>query len=174
VSHGAITIAEDPGVAIASLAARRNDDGRVRAAVAELTGAPPPGPGRIAGAGEVEALWSGQGQWLLLAPYAGDAILADRVKNIVGTAGSVTEQSDGWVCFRLTGEGVVDLMERICMLDVATAVPGFATRTVLHHVSAFVIRDADGWRVLGPRSAAGSLLQTMEVVAAGLAARAAS
>ena len=114
-------------------------------------------------------MWTGPGQWLLLARYATSETLPEIVKQGVGPAGSVTEQSDGWACFRLTGPGAGDLLERLCMLDVAVAAPGFAARTVIHHIGAFVIRDAAGWRILGPRSSAGSLFDTLDDVATGLA-----
>ena len=43
VTRGDVTIVEDPDVAIASLAARRNEIGRVEAVLSEMIGASVPG-----------------------------------------------------------------------------------------------------------------------------------
>lgn len=166
---GAVTIVEGPDLAIASLAARRDGAGACHAALADLTGRPPPAPGRIDGATGIEALWSGPDQWLLLAPHGTHEDLPDRVKARVGASGSVTEQTDGWVCLTVTGAGTTALFERICMLDTAAATPGFAARTPIHHIAAFVICDAGGWRVLGPRSSAASLFDALAHTAGNLA-----
>lgn len=170
-THGTVTIAEDPNVAITSLAARRGGGDAAAAAIARLTGAPAPGPGRIDGKTGVETLWTGPGQWFLLAPYATHELLDREVKAAVGPAGSVTEQSDGWTCLRLSGAGTLALLERLCMLDLAAARAGFAARSILHHVGAFVICDRDdgtAWRLLTPRSSAVSLFAALEAVAEGL------
>lgn len=74
-----------------------------------------------------------------------------------GDSASITEQTDAWVRFDLTGTGLAAVFERLCALDVRSMQPGDATRTVIEHLGTYVIRGTKGMTVLGPRSAAGSL-----------------
>jgi len=156
-SHGDVTCAENAGIALASLAARSGREGEAQAALARVIGEDAPGVARMAG-GEVGAFWTGPGQWMVEAPYRTHEDIAAIVKTAVGDAGSVTEQTDGWVQFDLSGAGVLAALELLCILDTRAMRPGDANRTAIHHLGCFVLcRGADDFTLYGPRASAGSL-----------------
>ena len=136
---GAVTIAENVGLSIASVARRR--DG----VLPDM-----PAPGRHAAG----VIWTGPGQWLLTGAY--DMGFVGAIKARVGGNASVTDQTDGWVVFDIEGP-VEALMERLCNVDIRALQPGHATRTVIAHLGCIVARDAGGLRLLGARSSAASL-----------------
>jgi len=178
--YGAVTLTEQPDLAIASLAQRAGGQDAITALAQDLIGASLPGPGQIAGApGGVQIMWTGPEQWFVLAPITTHSdiahVLSQRLAQCLdrgaSAAASVTEQTDGWACFALEGEATLPLLERLCRLDVARMQSGSAGRTGIAHIGCFVICDAPAtsWRVLGARSSALSLWNAIETVARGLA-----
>ena len=155
---GSVRIAEVTDVALASLARRRAATDAFDRAARDLIDADLPGPGRSAGGGEWTAHWTGPDQWLLEAPFDAHEDIAREVKAAFGDEASVTEQTDGWARFDLSGD-CLPLLERLTPLDTAAMVSGSVSRTVIEHLGCLLIcREAPGrWSVLGPRSAAGSL-----------------
>ncbi len=125
--------------------------------IGDLLGAEAPGPGKAHLRDPEAAFWMGPDQWMVMAPFASHEDLAARLKARVAGTASVTEQTDGWVCFDLTGPRVEDVMELLCVLDMRAMQAGDAARTVIHHLGCFVIRQRDEVRLLGPRASAGSL-----------------
>lgn len=160
-----LTLTEVPFLSIASVALRAGDDGSTAATLTDLIGAPLPGPGRAAGTDGVRAIWTAPDQWFVLSE---DETLPDRLR--LTLPASVTEQSDGWCCFEIAGPATPALLERLSLLDTAAADPGFAARSIVHHIGCFVICDApaDHWRLLCPRSSAPSLFETVLGIARGL------
>ncbi|MGR3378867.1 sarcosine oxidase subunit gamma [Salipiger abyssi] len=155
ISHGALTLSEDPGLALASLALRR---GQREPSPFGLT---LPGPGAWRAGTGVAAFWTGPGQWMIEAPgRAEEDFTAALAAEAPGA--SVTEQTDGWAAFEIaSSQGAAPLLrlaEKLVNLPPAALAPGRATRTGLHHMSVFVLRRSeDRLSVLGMRSAAGSL-----------------
>jgi sarcosine oxidase subunit gamma len=153
---GPVTIAESMDTALASLAARRGREAELRARAAEA-GLPLPGPGQAAAQGIWGAFWVSPEMWLLEAPFASHEDIVAQLKPLLGDAASLTEQTDAWVRFEVTGP-LQPLFERLCNLDLARFAPGSATRTMMEHLSVYAIRRApDAMTLLGPRSSAGSL-----------------
>jgi sarcosine oxidase subunit gamma len=169
--HGDVTLAEMPDLAIASLAQRAGGDAALVALSQGLIGGPPPGPRQVASAPDgVQMMWAGPDQWFVLAPFpTHEEIAATLVARAAGAA-SVTEQTDGWVCFGLRGAGAIRVLERLCRLDLPRMEAGTAERTSIEHMGCFIICDEAGmaWRVLGARSSALSLWHALETVARGL------
>ena len=168
VTHGAVAIEENAGLALASLALRR--DG----AAPSPFGLRLPGPGLWEGNGRAAALWTGPGQWLIEGPDRAEGDFAAEVAAACPGC-PVTEQTDGFVVFEVRSaagaEPVLALMEKLVNLDAARFGPGAATRTGLAHMSVFVIRRAaDRLALMGMRSAAGTLWHALETAAARLAA----
>lgn len=167
VTHGALTLAENPGLALASLALRRG------AVEPTPFGLALPGPGRrVAGQG-VAAFWIGPGQWMLEAETLAEIDFAAEVAAACPEC-SVTELTDGFVAFEVaSADGAVPilaLLTKLVNLDAAAFAPGHATRTGLEHMSVFVLRRDEGQlAVLGMRSAAGTLWQALETAARRLA-----
>lgn len=166
MQQGALTLMENDGLALASLALRRGTEPPAP------MGLPLPEPGCWSAAGGAEAFWTGPGQWMIAAEGLAVTDFAQVVKEQAPGC-SVTEQTDGWVCFEVQSEAgtapVHKLLEKLVNIDLAGFGPGKATRTVLDHMGVFVIRRADDrLAILGARSAAGSLWHAISVAAARL------
>ncbi|MER5172881.1 sarcosine oxidase subunit gamma [Thioclava kandeliae] len=159
---GALTLTERPDIALASLAVRRGQS------LSELAGLALPEPGQLAQGAGLTAFWAGQGQWMIEAEARAEEDVAAWVKAQAPGA-SVTEQTDGWVAFDITGAGLDALLERLVNLPDTAKATGMATRTGLHHMSVFLLRLApDHCRIWGMRSYAGSLWHTLLEAAARL------
>ena len=153
---GPVTIAESMDFALASLAIRRGRQAEV-AELAAGAGLPLPGPGQAASQGAWGAFWVGPEMWMVEAPFGTHEDIVAHLKPIFGEAASITEQTDAWARFEVTGR-LQPLFERLCNLDLGRFKPGSATRTVIEHLGTYAIRQApDRLTLLGPRSAADSL-----------------
>jgi sarcosine oxidase, subunit gamma len=153
---GPVTLSEDMDTALASLASRRGREAEVAALAAEA-GVPLPEPGQAAVQGSWGAFWVSPGMWMVEAPYATHEDIVAHLKPIFGEAASITEQTDAWARFEVTGP-LQPLFERLCNLDLGRFGPGSATRTVIEHLGVYAIRRAPNrMTLLGPRSSADSL-----------------
>lgn len=175
---GVLRIAENPNLAIASLAARKGRSADVAQTVKAALQIELPQPGKSRRTATHTVWWMGPDQWMLSAEHNAHELLADEVKAIVGDAASVTEQTDAWCCFEVSAHcehgpdssnaALYGLFERLCAVDVRQMVVEDATRTSIHHTGCFLIRKEDGFCVIGPRSSAGSLHHALVEVAGGL------
>ena len=153
---GPVTLSEDMDTALASLASRRGREAEV-AELAAQAGIPLPGPGQAGSEGAWGAFWVSPEMWMVEAPYGTHEDIAAHVKPIFGEAASITEQTDAWARFEVTGP-LQPLFERLCNLDLDRFGPGSATRTVIEHLGTYAIRRAPNrMTLLGPRSSADSL-----------------
>lgn len=152
VSIGPVTIAENTSIALASLATRRGRDADVASAARTLN-ITLPTPGRASDT----ALWLAPDQWMIEAPFANHEDITAYLKPAFNDAASITEQTDAWVRFDLTGANLHAMFELLCNLDTRAMQPGHATRTVIEHLGCYVICRADKFTILGPRSSAKSL-----------------
>lgn len=153
-----VTIAENDGLALASVAARKGHEAACHATLKKLIGAVP-GPGKAQLNDPEAGFWMGPDQWMVGAPIGAHAVLADTLTEMFGNTASVTEQSGAWVCFDITGPAMMDLCERLCAVPIRKMIAGDAQRTTIHQMSCFIIkREADDHiRILGPRASALSL-----------------
>jgi sarcosine oxidase, subunit gamma len=149
---GPVTITENVSIALASLATRNGRGADVEKAAKALNLTLPP-PGQAS----ENALWLAPDQWLIEAPFATHEDITAHLKPIFGDAASITEQTDAWVRFDLTGPDLHAMFELLCNLDTRAMQPGQATRTVIEHLGCYVTRRADYFTILGPRSSAKSL-----------------
>lgn len=161
---GTITLAEVTDRALASLTCRNNAMPVFTAAAAGMGLTLPP-PGHWA-QGKQTAIWTGVDQWLIDAPYGPD--LAKDLKSAFGDAASVTEQSDAWARFDISGAAKLDLLERLCPAPSRRMVAGMATRSTVEHIGCLLICEADRFRLMCARSYAGSLHHAITTVAQGL------
>lgn len=162
----ALTVTENSGLALVSLALRRG------AAQPVPMGLALPKPGLWHAGNGIAAFWTGPGQWMIEAEGRAEEDVARDVKTLCPGC-SVTEQTDGWAAFDIvsaSGAGpVIALMEKLVNLDAAGFGPGKATRTGLDHMSVFVIRRTeDRLAIIGMRSLAGSLWHAIVTAAARL------
>jgi sarcosine oxidase subunit gamma len=173
VSHGAARLEERPGVALASVAARAGQADAVAAALTALTGGEA-GIGGFYDGTPIALFWSGPSQWFAMADRGGDDMLADTLKAHLGDAASITDQSDGWVAFDLTGARLEAVLERLCNVDLAGFGAGGAVRTVIGHMPAFVLCRSPGaaCRLLCMRSMATGFAHAVGTAMASVAAQA--
>lgn len=152
-----VTCTEVPGVALASVAARMGEEANCIKALGDLIEAPAPDVGRWAGA-TVSAFWAGPDQWMVEAPFESHEDLPRQAKAAMGGTASVTEQTDGWARFDLSGNNISSVLELLCQLDLRKIDPGSAERCSIHHIGCFVLcRTPEHFSIYGPRSSAGSL-----------------
>lgn len=160
-THGNLTLSENSGLALASLALRR--DGPVPTPFGMML----PDAGRCFETDGLFAFWTGPGQWMIAAVGRADQdFAADLTQETPGC--SITEQTDAWVAFDISvNNGTLSpLLEKLVNVDLALLAPGGVTRTGVEHFNVFVIRRADASvTVLGMRSAARSLWHTLETAA---------
>lgn len=153
-----IVIAENDGLALASVAARLGREADCHTALTGLLGKVPT-PGKALLRDPEAGFWMGPDQWILGAPKDSHDDLADQLKARFGDAASITDQSGAWVTFDVTGPAMEDICERLCALPIRQMVAGDAHRTVIHQLGCFVIQQTahDHIRILGPRASAGTL-----------------
>ena len=165
VEIGPYRIVERFDVALASLAMRRGQE-KGFAAAAKKLGVPLPGASRHEAGKVYSAFWTTPEMWLVEADFATHEDIVAALKPGFGETASITEQTDAWVRFDVTGAGLERLFERLTNLDLAKLPDGFASRTVIEHLGVYLIRHAAGSVTLyGPRSSAQGLLHALEVTA---------
>ena len=167
---GTVIIAENTGVALASVAARNGcKDTCIKVLKAVLGEVPD--VGRTVLHDPEAGFWMGPDQWMIGAPMGTHEDIADQLKAKLGDAASVTEQSGAWVVFDVTGERMPDMCEILCNIPIRKMVAGDVLRTMIHQLGCFVIRRAadDHIRILGPRASAQSLHHTLITAATSVA-----
>lgn len=155
-----LKVVERTNFALASVALRHN---HTPAAIQAFLETPLPTPGKWVAHAHLNAMWIGPDQWLVQAPYDTHELLATQIKMAVGDSASVTEQTDGWCQFEVSGSCCADVFERLCNIDIRAMSRGDVTRTLLHHLGCFVRCEntSDRFCVIGPRSSAESLLHAL-------------
>ncbi len=165
VTLGPVTITEVVDTALASLAARLGE-AKATADIAETAGIPLPGPGKAAKAATYGAFWLSPEMWMVEAPFVTHEDIVAILKPHFGEAASITEQTDAWARFDVTGEALPAMFERLCAFDLRAQGPGVATRTVIEHLGCYLVSRAPGHiSVIGPRSSAASLFHALETAA---------
>lgn len=165
-----VTIAENDGLALASVSGRQGHEKACHAKLKKLLGGVPEA-GRAILHDPEAGFWMGPDQWMIGAPRETHELLADTLKDHFGDTASVTEQSGAWVCFDVTGPAMRDLCERLCAVPIRKMVAGDVQRTMIHQLGCFVIRRQadDHIRILGPRASAGSLHHALITAALSVA-----
>lgn len=158
-----VTLTENPGLALASVSARRGHEDACRSHLGTLLEGAAPEPGKTVLHDPEASFWMGPNQWMVGAPIASHEDLAAQLTARFGETASITEQTDAWVCFDMRGDGVEAVMQLCANFDVERMQTGDAQRTVIHYMGVYVLRrDPENWlRILGPRSSAGSLHHTL-------------
>jgi sarcosine oxidase, subunit gamma len=162
---GPYRIAERFDVALASVATRRGRDADV-AKAAKAANVPLPKPLSAIGGQPLSGFWLAPDMWMIEAPFDSHEDIAAHLKTAFAAAASITEQTDAWVRFDLSGGDLVVLFERLSNLDLSVLPDGHASRTVIEHLGCYLIKQsADLIALYGPRSSAQSLLHALEVTA---------
>ena len=165
VEIGPYRIAERVDVALASVAMRRGQEMAFQAA-AKQAGVPLPGPARAEVAAVYTAFWVTPEMWFVEAPFGSHEDIVTALKPGFGDTASITEQTDAWVRFDVSGTGLPALFERLTNVDLGQMSDGFASRTVIEHLGVYLVKTrADAVTLYGPRSSANGLLHALEVSA---------
>lgn len=153
--------------ALASLGARQGQEAAVQSAAASYLGGDLPAPGGWSETGEFAAWWMGPDLWMVSAPHDSRELLAGELKEAVGEAGSVVEQTDGWCRFDMEGSRCFDVLERLCNANIRAGKTGDATRTSMEHLGVFLLCHEPGqkYSIVAPRSSAGSLHHALAAAA---------
>lgn len=96
--------------------------------------------------------------------YSGDQ--AVKILSETISSAYLSDQSDGWVMLKLSGEKSHDVLARICPIDLHPTVftPGCVARTQMEHINAIIICDAvNEYTLMAARSYAQSFLHSLEV-----------
>ena len=141
-----------------------------KTAASQLGDMPAPGhaaghaAGHAGGDKHTSTVWMGPDQYLV------EGIDAVTLAAAFGTSAAVTDQSDAWVRFDVTGGNVVAMLERLSGADTRRMRAGSATRTAIHHMHCVIVCRAGGtdFTILGPRSSAASLHHALVAAAASL------
>ncbi len=162
VTIGGVTLAELPLPRMTSVAPFAGKDKAVAKALKAM-GLAVPAPGATVTKGEAEIVWTSRGQAFLIgpdpAPLAGAAAL--------------TDQSDGWAAFALSGAGAVEVLARLVPIDCGAMAPGTTARTLLVHMGLILTRRTEGFRLMVFRSMARSAWHEVHDAMLKRAARAA-
>lgn len=154
---GTVTCAEMPEVALVSFAARNGHLTKAKAALKKASGVAAPEVAQFA-TKDMTVFWTGPDQWLVEADYAGFETLAVDLAKGAHPHASVTEQSDAWTRFDVSGADVLAVLELLCNLDTRGMDVGAAQRSSIHHLGCFVLRRSDvQFSLYGPRASATSL-----------------
>jgi sarcosine oxidase subunit gamma len=160
---GALTIAEDESYGLASLTLRKGQSAPTP------FGLTLPKAGIAAQSDGTSAIWTGPDQWLILGAGQAQTDFAAEVLTQMPQA-SVTEQTDGLVCFDIRSDAgglpITALMSKLVNLPPEAYATGRATRTGLEHMTVFLYRRDEGHlSILGMRSYAGSLWHALVAAA---------
>ena len=168
---GQVTIAELSDISIASVAVRDNKVTAFKRAAKKAIGAALPDPRSSVDTSDFTAVWTGPGQWFVLAKESDQEDLAGYLKKQFSDTASITEQTGGWCVFDLNGEDVIHALQRLIAVDTAKMVTGSAERSVIEHIGVIIIctETGTGFRILGPGSYAGSLYHALETAAISVA-----
>ena len=160
---GGHRIVEIASPAMASLAMLQGKSSPFRKAAEANLGALP-APGTMQSHRKTGTIWMGPDQYLV------EGVDAAALSAAFGTSAAVTDQSDAWVRFDVTGDEVPAMLERLSNADSRRMTAGSATRTAIHHMHCVIICRAAGtnFTVLGPRSSAASLHHALVAAAAAL------
>lgn len=165
-----LTITENTDAALASVASRMGQDKAFAAAAKKTLGFAMPAAGQSTNKGDYSAFATGADQWMVEASFETQEDIAAHLKAGFKTTASITEQTDAWARFDVTGDACPALFERLCNVNTRTMRTGSATRTLIEHLGCFVICRATGlsYSILCPRSAAGSLHHALMLAAGSI------
>ena len=131
-----VTLSLWPDLALASVIARKNQDAALAARVRALFNCDlPHRPQRVAGHG-IAFLCTGPGQWLAMAQARDGHALEEDLREKLGPAASVGDQSDGRLVIRVAGPQARAAIQKIVPVDLHPRAfgPGDAAVTLVSHI----------------------------------------
>jgi sarcosine oxidase subunit gamma len=149
ITQGALTLSEVVQRQITSIAPQRGKEKVVATALKKATGLTLPDVGKSDGKDGAQIIWTARGQYFLIGADAPNLSAA------------LTDQSDAWCAVMLDGVEAADVMARLCPIDVSAMQQGDVARSLIGHMSAIIIREADGFQIMVFRAFAKTLIHEM-------------
>lgn len=119
-------------------------DGLLNDVLLQEAGVRVPGPAETSVHGDYALLWLTPREWLLQLPAArASAVQRSLAARLVSTLAAVTDMSDAFACFDVSGEHAVDVLMTGCSLDLTAFAAGQAARTTVADVPAVIWRPKD-------------------------------
>ncbi len=144
VAYPAVKLSFSQPSRIVSVAPFAGQEKAASAALKAAHGLGFPAANRVVEKGDARIVWTGRGQAFLInsTPDGLDGIAA------------LTDQSDGWSVFQLTGPGAVDVLARLVPLDLRPASfgKGACARAPLGHMMSVIVALKDGFEIMVMRS----------------------
>jgi len=165
VAAGALRLSAAVPERMTSLAPYNGQAAALSDAVQAAHGMGWPGAGRMTGRKGARAMWFGREMALLIGPEPDPGLAAHA---------ALVDQSDAWAVLVLEGSGAVDVLARLCPLDLRDQVfkRGHVARTKVAHMAGAIARmGAENWRIMVFRSMAGTLIHEAETAMRRVAAR---
>ena len=156
---GTLSVTELPLREIHSIAPFKG--AKASAALKKSVGVGLPDAGRSTAKGDVHILWSARGQYLLIGATPPKLSAA------------ITDQSDAWCAVTLTGASAASVMARLCPLDTAQMEDGGVARSLVGHMSAIIVKRAEGFEIMVFRAFAKTLVHELRDAMVSVAAQAA-
>jgi methylglutamate dehydrogenase subunit D len=148
---GGVTIAERYGLGIAAVQARHRKDSPLRECIRQRFLVELPDRPAVVRAGDVAFVGLGPLRWLALSEDGGH-MFSCSLRALVTPRGSVSDQSGGYVVFRVGGHAIRDTLAKGFPIDLDPRAfkPGDAATTIVSHIGATIWRcddDAGGGAV---------------------------
>lgn len=165
VTAGRLRLTEAMPGWMTSLAPYRGREAALSEAMQAAHGMVLPKSGRMTGREGARAMWFGREMAMLIGPEP-DVGLALHA--------ALSDQTDAWAVVRLEGLGAVNVLARLCPLDLRDTVfkRGHTARTEVAHMAGAISRTgAEVWQIMVFRSMAATLVHEVETAMRRLAAR---
>jgi methylglutamate dehydrogenase subunit D len=164
-----LTVRELTGFGAASVLARKNQAAAAAHAAQEAFGVALPSTPAVSTGSDIEFVWSGPGQWLVLEPQ-GNGPLEARLDGAFGAQASVFDQSGSRNLLELSGPRVRDVLAKGVSIDLHPRAfkTGDAAATTASHLAVHLWQVADDpvYRLLVVRTYFDSLWRWLALSAA--------
>ena len=140
-----VTITERIGLGIATMQARQGQDASLRERIRQHFLLELPGRPAIVRAGGVSFTGIGPHHWLALSDGGGH-MFSGSLRALVAPLASVSDQSGGYIVFRVGGHAIRDTLAKGFPIDLDPRAfkPGDAATTIVSHIGAIIWRCDDG------------------------------
>ncbi len=165
-SFEGVALEELTDFAIVSIATPRGGEDPLSQALQESYGATIPKAGKVSRSedGSMRFLGMSIDQMFAVFDYSG-ADAAEVIAGKLNDSGYCTLQSDNWVAMRISGAKCREALERICPIDLASAVFGIGSvaRTSMEHMAVIIYpEDENTFVLITASSSAASFLHAVE------------
>ena len=103
---------------------------------------------------------------LLFVCNASPSSLTRKITPLLKQAFYITDQTGGWCGVRVEGDRVIEMLERICPLNLSLKIfaIGDVKRTVMDHLNVIIFRETEKKFILfSPSSSSGSFIKSIEI-----------